>query len=140
MDLVTALPPSGEKIYNYFLVIVERYRKTPTFLQCPQDDTAMDTDLLLWNRVISHTVLFNNIISDRDPNLTSAPWTNLNRLFGTNLSFYTAYYPQAYGLAERMIKTLEDMIRRFWAYGLKFKDSDGFTHYWCTLISALELE
>ncbi|MBW0523441.1 hypothetical protein O181_063156 [Austropuccinia psidii MF-1] len=39
-----------------------------------------------------------------------------------------------------MIQTSEDMIRRFCAYGLEFKDSDGFTHYWCTLIPALELE
>ncbi|MBW0592989.1 hypothetical protein O181_132704 [Austropuccinia psidii MF-1] len=38
-----------------------------------------------------------------------------------------------------MIQTLEDMIRRFCGYGLEFKDSDGFTHYWCTLIPALEL-
>ncbi|MBW0543872.1 hypothetical protein O181_083587 [Austropuccinia psidii MF-1] len=39
-----------------------------------------------------------------------------------------------------MIQTLEDMIRRFCAYGLEFKDSDGFTHDWCTLIPALELK
>ncbi|MBW0582089.1 hypothetical protein O181_121804 [Austropuccinia psidii MF-1] len=38
-----------------------------------------------------------------------------------------------------MIQNLEDMIRRFCAYGLEFKDSDGFIHYWCTLIPALEL-
>ncbi|MBW0549046.1 hypothetical protein O181_088761 [Austropuccinia psidii MF-1] len=38
-----------------------------------------------------------------------------------------------------MIQTLEDMIRRFCAYGLEFKDSDGFTHDWCTSIAALEL-
>ncbi|MBW0559907.1 hypothetical protein O181_099622 [Austropuccinia psidii MF-1] len=38
-----------------------------------------------------------------------------------------------------MIQTLEDMIREFCAYGLEFKDSDGFTHDWCTLIPALEL-
>ncbi|MBW0586104.1 hypothetical protein O181_125819 [Austropuccinia psidii MF-1] len=31
------------------------------------------------------------------------------------------------------------MIRRFCAYGLEFKDSDGFTHDLCTLIPALEL-
>ncbi|MBW0486375.1 hypothetical protein O181_026090 [Austropuccinia psidii MF-1] len=31
------------------------------------------------------------------------------------------------------------MIRRFCAYGLEFKDSDGLTHDWCTLIPALEL-
>ncbi|MBW0553169.1 hypothetical protein O181_092884 [Austropuccinia psidii MF-1] len=38
-----------------------------------------------------------------------------------------------------MIQTLENMIRRFSAYGLELKDSDSFTHDWCTLIPALEL-
>ncbi|MBW0508559.1 hypothetical protein O181_048274 [Austropuccinia psidii MF-1] len=31
------------------------------------------------------------------------------------------------------------MIRGFCAYGLEFKDSDGFTHDWCTLIPESEL-
>ncbi|MBW0556975.1 hypothetical protein O181_096690 [Austropuccinia psidii MF-1] len=139
MDWVTALPPSGDKGYNAFLVIVDRYSKTPIFLPCHKDDTAMDTALLLWSRVISHTGLFKNIISDRDPKFTSALWTNLHRFFGTKLSFSTAYHPQTDGLAERIIQTLEDMIRRFCACRLEFKESDGFTHYWCTLIPALEL-
>ncbi|MBW0551150.1 hypothetical protein O181_090865 [Austropuccinia psidii MF-1] len=38
-----------------------------------------------------------------------------------------------------MIQTLEDMIKGFCACGLEFKDSDGFTHDWCTLIPALKL-
>ncbi|MBW0549685.1 hypothetical protein O181_089400 [Austropuccinia psidii MF-1] len=38
-----------------------------------------------------------------------------------------------------MIQTLEDLIRRLCVYGLELKDSDGFTHDWCTLIPALEL-
>ncbi|MBW0560370.1 hypothetical protein O181_100085, partial [Austropuccinia psidii MF-1] len=98
MDWVTALPPSGDKSYNTCLVIVDGYRKTPIFLPCHKDDTAMDTAFLLWK-----------------------------------------YHPQTDGLAERMIQTLEDMIRRFCAYGLEFKNSDSFTHDWCTLIPALEL-
>ncbi|MBW0504364.1 hypothetical protein O181_044079 [Austropuccinia psidii MF-1] len=61
-------------------------------------------------------------------------------LFETNLSFSTAYHPQNDGLAERMIQNLEEMVRRFCAYGPEFKDSDGFTYDWYTLISALELE
>ncbi|MBW0517567.1 hypothetical protein O181_057282 [Austropuccinia psidii MF-1] len=118
MDWVTALPPAGDRSYNSFLVLVDRYRKPPMFLPC----------------------LFQNIISDRDPKFTSALWKTLHNLFGTNLSFSTAYHPQTDGLAERMIQTLEDMIRRFCAYGLELKDSDGFTHDWCTLIPTLELE
>ncbi|MBW0527625.1 hypothetical protein O181_067340 [Austropuccinia psidii MF-1] len=94
---------------------------------------------MTWNKVISHTGLFQNIISDRDPKSTSALWTSLHNLFGTKLSLSTAYHLQTDGLAERMIQTLEDMIRRLCAYGLEFKDYDGFTHDWCTLIPALEL-
>ncbi|MBW0515546.1 hypothetical protein O181_055261 [Austropuccinia psidii MF-1] len=63
-----------------------------------------------------------NTISDRDPKFTSALWTNLHRLFGTKLSFSTAYHPQTDGLEGKMIQTLEDMIRRFCAYGLELKD------------------
>ncbi|MBW0494429.1 hypothetical protein O181_034144 [Austropuccinia psidii MF-1] len=100
MDGVTELPSSHDRSYNSCLVIVDRYRKTPIFLPCHKEYTAMYTALLLWNRVVSHTGLFKNIISDRDPNFTTALWTNVHRLFETNLSFSTAYHPQTNGLAE----------------------------------------
>ncbi|MBW0519576.1 hypothetical protein O181_059291 [Austropuccinia psidii MF-1] len=38
-----------------------------------------------------------------------------------------------------MIQTLEDMIRRFCAYELELKYSDGLTHDWCMQIPAIEL-
>ena len=72
MDWVTALPPGGDRSYNACLVLVDRYSKTPMFLPCHKDDTAMDTAIMIWNKVISHTGLFQNIISVRDPKFTSA--------------------------------------------------------------------
>ncbi|MBW0471015.1 hypothetical protein O181_010730 [Austropuccinia psidii MF-1] len=134
MSWVTALPPGGDGSYNAFLVLVNRDSKTVMFLPCHKDDTAMDTPIMIWNKVISHTGLFQNIISDRDPKFTSELWTNLRNLFVTNLAFYTAYHLQTDGLAERMIQTLEYIIGRFCSYSLEFKYSDGFTHYLCTLI------
>ncbi|MBW0460740.1 hypothetical protein O181_000455 [Austropuccinia psidii MF-1] len=86
MDWETALPPGGDKNSNACHVIVDAYSKTPIFFPCHEDETAMDTALLIWNRVISHTGLFNNIISDRDPKTTSALWTNLHKLLGKKLS------------------------------------------------------
>ncbi|MBW0590136.1 hypothetical protein O181_129851 [Austropuccinia psidii MF-1] len=139
MDWVSGLPPGGDRSYNACLVIVDRFSKTPIFLPCHKDDTAMGTALLIWNRVISWTGIFTNIISDRDPKFPSALLTHLHQLFGTKLSFSTAYHPQTDGLAERMIQTLEDMVSRFCAYGLECKDCVGFTHGWCTLLPALEL-
>ncbi|MBW0577395.1 hypothetical protein O181_117110 [Austropuccinia psidii MF-1] len=85
------------------------------------------------------TGIFTKIISDRDPKFTSELWRNLHQLFGTKESFSIAYHPQTEGLAERMIQTKEDMVRKVCAYGLEFKDCDGFTHDWCTLLPALEL-
>ncbi|MBW0518671.1 hypothetical protein O181_058386 [Austropuccinia psidii MF-1] len=109
MDWVTRQPPGGDRSYNACLVIVDIFSKTQIFLPCHKDDTGMDTALLIFNRVISWTGIFTNIISDREPNFTSAQWTNLHQLFGTKLFFSTAYHPQSDGLSERMIQTLEYM-------------------------------
>ncbi|MBW0522979.1 hypothetical protein O181_062694 [Austropuccinia psidii MF-1] len=124
MDWVAGLPPGGDKIYNACLVIVDRFSKAPIFLPCHKDDTAMDTALLIWSRLVSWTGIFKNIISDRDPKFTSALWTNLHQSFGAKLSFSTAYHPQADGLAARMSQILEYMVIRFCAYGLESKDCD----------------
>ncbi|MBW0547922.1 hypothetical protein O181_087637 [Austropuccinia psidii MF-1] len=140
MDWVKALPSAGDRSYNAYLVLVGRYRKTPPFFPCHKSDTAMNTAIMIWDKAISHTGVLENVISDRDPKFTSALWRNLHNLFGTKLSFSITYHPQTDGLAEIMIQTLEDMIRRFFAYVLEFKDSDGFTHDWCKLIPALELK
>ncbi|MBW0534957.1 hypothetical protein O181_074672 [Austropuccinia psidii MF-1] len=140
MDWVTGLPPGGDRSYNACIGLVDRSRKTPMCLPCHKDETAMETAIIIHNESISHTGLFQNIISDRDAKFTSALGTSLHNVFGTKLSLSTAYHPQTNALAERMIHTLEEMIRRFCAYGLEFKDTDGITHYWCTFIPALELE
>ncbi|MBW0522850.1 hypothetical protein O181_062565 [Austropuccinia psidii MF-1] len=72
MDWVTALPPGGDRSYNACLVLVDRYSKNPIFLQCHEDDTAMDIAIMIWNEAINHTGLFQNIKSYRDPKFTSA--------------------------------------------------------------------
>ncbi|MBW0556920.1 hypothetical protein O181_096635 [Austropuccinia psidii MF-1] len=113
MDWVTVLPPGGDRSYNACLVIFDRFSKTQTFLPCCKNYTAMDTALLIWNKVVSWPGIFKNIISDRDPKFTSALWTNFHQLFGTKLSFSKAYHPQTDGLAEIMIQSLEDIVRRF---------------------------
>ncbi|MBW0499495.1 hypothetical protein O181_039210 [Austropuccinia psidii MF-1] len=139
MDWVTRPPPGGDRSSNTFLVIADRFSKTQIFLPCHKDDTAMDIALPIWNRVISQTGIFTNIISDRDPRFTSALWKNLHQLFGTKLSLSTANHLQTDSFTERMIKTLEDMVRRSCEYGLELKDWNGLTHDGCTLLPSLEL-
>ncbi|MBW0477844.1 hypothetical protein O181_017559 [Austropuccinia psidii MF-1] len=77
----------------------------------------MDTELLFWNKIIATCGVPKIIIIDKDPKFNSESWTNLYDIFGTKISFSTAYHPQTDGLAERMIQTMKDIIRRFCAYG-----------------------
>ncbi|MBW0543544.1 hypothetical protein O181_083259 [Austropuccinia psidii MF-1] len=60
-------------------------------------------------------------------------------MLGTKLAFSTAYLPQMDELAERMIQTMEALIRRFCAYGMEYKDHEGYTHDWVTLLPEVQL-
>ncbi|MBW0476007.1 hypothetical protein O181_015722 [Austropuccinia psidii MF-1] len=60
-------------------------------------------------------------------------------MLDTKLSFSTAYHPQKDVLAERMIQTVEEIIRRFCAYGMEYKDHEGYTHDWVKLLPAIQL-
>ncbi|MBW0579705.1 hypothetical protein O181_119420 [Austropuccinia psidii MF-1] len=63
----------------------------------------------------------------------------LFNMLGTKLAFLTDYHPQTDGLAERTIQTMEDIIRRFCVYGMEYKDHEGYTHDWVTLLPAVQL-
>ncbi|MBW0547891.1 hypothetical protein O181_087606 [Austropuccinia psidii MF-1] len=60
-------------------------------------------------------------------------------MLGTKLSVSKAYHPQTDGLAERMIQTVEEVIRRFSAYGMEYKYHKGYTNDWVTLLPAIQL-
>ncbi|MBW0479303.1 hypothetical protein O181_019018 [Austropuccinia psidii MF-1] len=139
MDWVTGLLPGGRENFNALLIIVDRFRKSVRFLECHKEDTAMDTSLLFWNNIISTCGVSKLIISDRDPKFTSEFQNNLYEIQGTKLAFSTAYHPKTDGLAERMIHTMEDIIRRFWVYGMEYKDQEGYTHEWVALLPAVQL-
>ncbi|MBW0488062.1 hypothetical protein O181_027777 [Austropuccinia psidii MF-1] len=121
------------------LIIVYRLSKSVRCLLCHKEDTSMDTALLFWNKIIFTCGGPKIIITDRDPKFTSEFWTNLYDILGTKLEFSTAYHPQKDGLAERMIQTVEDMIRRFFSYVMEYKDHEGYTHDWVTLLPAVKL-
>ncbi|MBW0469557.1 hypothetical protein O181_009272 [Austropuccinia psidii MF-1] len=110
MDWVTGLVPGDRENFNAFLIILFKVEQ-----ECKI------------------------IISDRDPKFTSEVQTNLYDMLGTKLSFSTAYHPQTDGLAERIIQTMEEILRRFCAYGMENKDHEGYTHDWVTLLPEFQL-
>ncbi|MBW0558222.1 hypothetical protein O181_097937 [Austropuccinia psidii MF-1] len=139
MDWVTENVPGGKENFNSCLIIVDRFSKSVRCLPCHKEDTAMDTDLLFLNNTISTCGVPKIIISDRDSKFTSEFLTNLYEILGTKLLFSTAYHPQTDDLAERMIQTMEDILRSFCAYGVEYKDHERYTHDWATLLPAVQL-
>ncbi|MBW0571544.1 hypothetical protein O181_111259 [Austropuccinia psidii MF-1] len=139
MDWVTRLVPGGKENYNACLIIVDKFTKSIRCLPRHRENKAMDTALLFWNNILSTCGVPKIIISDRDPKITSEIWTNLYDMLGAKLSFSTDYHPQTDGLAERIIQTMEEILRRFCAYGVEYKDHEGYTHDWVTLLPAVQL-
>ncbi|MBW0477327.1 hypothetical protein O181_017042 [Austropuccinia psidii MF-1] len=99
MDWVTGLVPGGKEKFNACLVLVDSYSKRVRFLPCHNEDTAMDTALLLWNNIISTCGILKIIISDRDPKFISEFWTNFYDILGARLAFSTSYHPQEKGFS-----------------------------------------
>ncbi|MBW0471265.1 hypothetical protein O181_010980 [Austropuccinia psidii MF-1] len=139
MNWVTGLVPGGKENFNACLIRVDRFSKSVGFLPCHKEDTAMDTALLFWNNMSSPCGVPKIIISDRHLKFTSEFCTNLYDMIGNKLVFAIAYHPHTDGLAERMIQKMEDIIIRFCAYGMEYKDHEGYTHDWVTLLPTVKL-
>ncbi|MBW0491939.1 hypothetical protein O181_031654 [Austropuccinia psidii MF-1] len=139
MDWLKGLVPGGKENFNAYLIIVDRFSKSVRFLPCHKEDTAIDTSLLFWNNIISTCGVPKIIISGGDPKFTSEFCTNVHDILGRKFAFSTEYHPQTDGLDERMIQTMEDILRRFCAYGMEYKDHEGYTHDWVTLLQAARL-
>ncbi|MBW0507712.1 hypothetical protein O181_047427 [Austropuccinia psidii MF-1] len=139
MDWVTGLVPEGKENFNSCLVIVYRYRKSVQFLPFHKEDTEMDPALLFWNKIVVTCGVPKIIISDREPKLTSEALTNFYEILDTKLAFSAAYHPPTDVLAERIIQTMEEIIRRFCAYGMEYKDHAGYTHEWVTPLPEVQL-
>ncbi|MBW0510424.1 hypothetical protein O181_050139 [Austropuccinia psidii MF-1] len=139
MSWVQGLVPGGKENFNTCLIIVDRLRKSVKFLPCHKEDTEMDTALLFCNNIISTCGVPKITISDRDKKFTSGIWTNLHDMLGTNIAFPTAYHPETDGLAEKMIQTMEYILKCFCAYGMEYKDHEGYTQDWVTLPPEVQL-
>ncbi|MBW0480761.1 hypothetical protein O181_020476 [Austropuccinia psidii MF-1] len=139
MDWVTGLFPGGEENFNACLVIFDRYSKSVTCLPGHKKDTEMYTYFLFWNNIIATCGFPKSIISDRDPKLTSEYWTNLYDILVTKLVFSTACHLQTDVLDERMIQTMQEIIRRPCAYEMEYKDHRGYTHDNVALLPAIQL-
>nr|GEX09171.1 putative reverse transcriptase domain-containing protein [Tanacetum cinerariifolium] len=103
--------PRTSSGYDSIWVIVDRLTKTAHFLPVKTMDSMEKlTQLYLKEVVCRHGVPI-SIIADRDSKFTSRFWRSLQEALGTRLDMSTAYHPETDGQSERIIQTLEDMLR-----------------------------
>ncbi|GKA95356.1 putative reverse transcriptase domain-containing protein [Tanacetum coccineum] len=77
-----------------------------------REDYKMDRLARLYlNEIVARHGVPILIISDRNSQFTSRFWQLMKEVFGTRLDMSTAYYLQTDGQSERIIQTLEDMLR-----------------------------
>ena len=112
MDFIVALPRTRHG-YDSIFVVVDKCTKMIHLMPTTTTVTAPDLSKLFFREIVRHHGLPASIISDRDPKFTSHFWTELWKLFGTQLAMSTGYHPQTDGQTERANRTIEDMLRAY---------------------------
>ena len=110
MDFVTGLfrtPKDNDTIW----IIVDRLTKTTYFLSYGIRLTLDGLAKLYVAEIVRLHGTPKNIVSDRDSRLTARFWKSFHKAMGSKLSFSTTVHPQSDGQLERIIQTLEDILR-----------------------------
>ncbi|GJR81532.1 putative reverse transcriptase domain-containing protein [Tanacetum coccineum] len=110
MDFITKLPRSRSG-HETIWVIVDRLTKSAHFLAIREDYSTEKLAKIYIDEIVARHGVPVSIISDRDGRFTSRCWQTVQKALGTRLDMSTAYHPQTDGQSERMIQTLEDMLR-----------------------------
>ncbi|GKC43491.1 reverse transcriptase domain-containing protein, partial [Tanacetum coccineum] len=112
IDFVSGLliTPRG---YKSIWVIVDRLTKSAHFLPMKKTDSMEKLTQLYLKEVICRHGVPISIISDQDSRFASEFWRSLQKALGTDVNMSTTYHPETDGQSERMIQTLEDMLRAY---------------------------
>ncbi|GJZ12520.1 putative reverse transcriptase domain-containing protein [Tanacetum coccineum] len=110
MDFITKLPKTKSG-HDTIWVIVDRLTKSAHFLATREDYSTERLAKLYIDEIVARHGVPVSIILDRDGRFTSRFWQTLQKALGTRLDMSASYHTQMDGKSERMIQTLEDMLR-----------------------------
>ena len=110
MDFITGLPRIRRQ-HDSIWVIVDRMTKSSRFLAVKTTYSAEDYVKLNLTEIVRLHGVPLSIISDRGPQITSHFWKSFQKGLGTQVNLSTTFRPQMDGQAERIVQTLEDMLR-----------------------------
>ncbi|KAG4224020.1 hypothetical protein PC116_g27521 [Phytophthora cactorum] len=94
-------------------VFVDRFSTMVHLAPVAASITAAQSAALFLDTDYRHHGLPVSIVSDRDPQITAAFWTERFKLVGTRLEMSTASHPETEGQTERANRVFEDVLRNF---------------------------
>ena len=112
LDLITDLPRTARG-HDSIIVFVDRLSKMTHFAPCTKTVSASELAMIFGRDVVRLHGFQKSLVLDRDPRFTSQFFSDLCKLFGTQLRMSTAFHPQTDGQTERMNRTLEDALRHY---------------------------
>ncbi|KAK2992374.1 hypothetical protein RJ640_018293 [Escallonia rubra] len=95
---------------------VERRKKAgkyASFIVVPKYCSAEDTAQLFFKYVVKYWGMPQDIVSDQDSRFTGNFWTELFKLFGSQLSMGSSYHLESDGQTERFNSMLEEYFRHY---------------------------
>ena len=109
VDIVGPLPP-GQERERFILTVVDCFSKYVILIPL-KDHKASTVSRMLYERVIAYFGVPNRILSDRGAEFTGQIWKNLLEIFGVQRILTSPYHPQGNSVAERMHRTVGNMLR-----------------------------
>ncbi|KAK3029414.1 hypothetical protein RJ639_039758 [Escallonia herrerae] len=111
LDFITGLPKVED--LGTILVVVDQFSKYANFIATPKYCSAEDTAQLFFKYVVKYWGMPQDIVSDRDSRFTENFWTELFKLFGSQLSMSSSYHPESDGQTEWFNSMLEEYLCHF---------------------------
>ena len=110
IDWIVVLPIT-KRGYDSVLTVIDRCTKMIRLLPCSIQIDAQGTAELLLREVVRVHGLPSEIVSDRDPRLTSNFWTETCKVLGIHRMMSTTAHPQTDGQTERANAVAMQMVR-----------------------------
>lgn len=101
--------PVSQNGNRYVLVFTDQFTKWVELLPAP-DQTALTVTRLFYERIICRFGCPLKLLSDNGPQFRSSMIEHLCHYFGIQKIFSSAYHPQGDGLAERMMRTMNNCL------------------------------
>jgi len=111
LDFVEALPSVHGK--TVLLTVVDRFSKYCHFIPLAHPYTAESVAQAFFTDIVRLHGVPQSIVSERDPVFTSAFWSELMRLMGTQLLMSSAFHPQTDGQTEAANRVIVMYLRCF---------------------------